>query len=742
MSESQPVKENTQELTAYLSPLGAWALSIGCSIGWGSFVITCNTYLSQAGPAGSILGMLVALAVMIVIARSYHYMMNRFPDSGGVYSYAKNILGFDHGVLVAWFLGLTYLAVLWANATSLPLFARYFIGDVFKFGYLYQLFGYDVYFGEVLLSIAAIVLIGLLCSYSRRVTSALMVGMAFVFVVAILVCFGAAMINHDGAVFSFDPAFIPDSAALSQVVLIATISPWAFIGFESISHSTAEFAFPRSRSFAILVGSLIVTTLLYVAVILLSISAFPQQYANWFEYIADLGNLSGIEGLPAFYAANYYLGSFGVSALVFALLALIVTSLIANIIAISRLVYALAKDEVLPVQFGSLNSNGIPAKAIWTIVGISMLLALIGRTAIGWIVDVTTIGAIIVYGFVSLVAFKAAQKDNRTVETACGLIGLVVMVISGVVFFAPSLIAQGTMAPESYFLFTVWAILGFAVFHRILVKDEHRRFGRSTIVWIALFALILLTSLAWVAQATRAATYDTMGEVKTYYESQTGQTVPQQDEEAFLNESAEGMHSSHMLTLVVVYGLIACSFGIMMSNYTIMRRREREQEHELFTARMAANTDSLTGVKSKHAYVDLETSMNLRIEEGTSQDFCIAVCDVNGLKLINDTQGHKAGDEYIRSACMLICEHFKHSPVFRIGGDEFVSILVGQDYINRTQLVEALDKRCVENAVNGGVVIAVGASDYNRKTDSAVSQVFERADALMYKRKKELKGEA
>jgi len=153
-----------RKLTRNLSPLGAWAFSIGTSIGWGSLVVTSNTYLAQAGPLGSTIGMIIGGLIMLIIAANYGYLMNVFPDAGGAYHYASEILGHDHGFLTAWFLSLTYLAILWANATSIPLFARYFLGDIFKVGRLYTLFGYDVYLGEALLSIAALLVVALLCS--------------------------------------------------------------------------------------------------------------------------------------------------------------------------------------------------------------------------------------------------------------------------------------------------------------------------------------------------------------------------------------------------------------------------------------------------------------------------------------------------------------------------------------------------------------------------------------------------
>ena len=115
-------------LTRNISAAGAWAFAIGTSIGWGSLVVTNNTYLNQAGPLGSALGMIVGALIMLVISRNYAYMMNAFPEAGGAYAYSRDAFGYDHGLLTAWCLVLTYFAMLWANAISLPLFAQFFLG--------------------------------------------------------------------------------------------------------------------------------------------------------------------------------------------------------------------------------------------------------------------------------------------------------------------------------------------------------------------------------------------------------------------------------------------------------------------------------------------------------------------------------------------------------------------------------------------------------------------------------------
>ena len=170
-----------RQLSRNLSRTGAWAFSIGTSIGWGSLVVTSNTYLAQAGPWGSAIGMLLGGVVMVIVSLNYAYLMNVYPDAGGAYTYSREVLGHDYGFLTAWFLSLTYLAILWANTTSIPLFARYFIGDVFKFGRLYALFGYDVYLGEALLSMAALLLVALLCARFKRAMAKAMILMALAF---------------------------------------------------------------------------------------------------------------------------------------------------------------------------------------------------------------------------------------------------------------------------------------------------------------------------------------------------------------------------------------------------------------------------------------------------------------------------------------------------------------------------------------------------------------------------------
>ena len=167
--------------------------------------------------------------------------------------------------------------------------------------------------------------------------------------------------------------------------------------------------------------------------------------------------------------------------------------------------------------------------------------------------------------------------------------------------------------------------------------------------------------------------------------------------------------------------------------------REAIQIEELGATRTMAYTDPLTGVKSKRAYLDIRKQLEQKIENNTIKEFAIAVFDVNGLKEVNDNFGHEVGDQHIIGACNLICTILKHSPVFRIGGDEFVAILEGVDFEERRSLISDFNSQIEENARNGKVVVSVGLSTFKQNAGATFASVFKQADENMYKRKAILK---
>ena len=174
-----------------------------------------------------------------------------------------------------------------------------------------------------------------------------------------------------------------------------------------------------------------------------------------------------------------------------------------------------------------------------------------------------------------------------------------------------------------------------------------------------------------------------------------------------------------------------------LNDIDVQVRQEEEFEKRLAFAQTQANIDALTGIKNKHAFLAEEARMDRQIAEHRQPPFAVVMLDVNDLKKVNDTAGHQAGDQYLRDACKIICDTFNHSPVFRIGGDEFAVISQGRDYAGMEELLEKVRVHNEEALRSGGVVIACGMARY--EDDESVAAVSERADHSMYENKKALK---
>ena len=152
-----------------------------------------------------------------------------------------------------------------------------------------------------------------------------------------------------------------------------------------------------------------------------------------------------------------------------------------------------------------------------------------------------------------------------------------------------------------------------------------------------------------------------------------------------------------------------------------------------------AYQDGLTGVKSIRAYLEMEKELDEQLAAGTLTELAIVVCDVNGLKKVNDTLGHKAGDELILKACRMVCDIFAHSPVYRVGGDEFSVFLTGRDYEHRRWLMEQLHDISSGHISTQEAIVSGGMAEFIPGSDTKISDVFKRADEAMYAEKALLK---
>lgn len=183
---------------------------------------------------------------------------------------------------------------------------------------------------------------------------------------------------------------------------------------------------------------------------------------------------------------------------------------------------------------------------------------------------------------------------------------------------------------------------------------------------------------------------------------------------------------------------IGCMFSTCLIHSFVYQDAIVEHYKNLEKANEKAYNDALTGVLNKRAYLEAISEIETAIDEGTAEDFGLMVFDIIDLKSVNDNKGHDTGDQYLKSASEFIGRRFRHSPLYRIGGDEFVVILKGSDYENRVRLEKDFREYMDNNVAEGKIVIANGMGVYESGNDENCNAIFKRADRRLSDRKKAL----
>ncbi len=164
-------------------------------------------------------------------------------------------------------------------------------------------------------------------------------------------------------------------------------------------------------------------------------------------------------------------------------------------------------------------------------------------------------------------------------------------------------------------------------------------------------------------------------------------------------------------------------------------RKKREAQAKVTrleeTAR-SARTDTLTQAKNIVAFADQAAELTGRMAGSAPTEYAVVFCALENTREINSAFGMEAGDQYIRNAYSIIAGVFDHSPVYRIGGDEFLAVLQEADYKNRELLIRMLRDKVLaakdrETAAEGLVSMRAGMAVYAPETDATLAEVIRRA---------------
>ena len=584
------------------SPLAVWGMAFGSCVGWSAFAMPGTVFLPLAGPLGTCIGLFLGMLCLLVVACSYHYLLQgQAGDDGGSYSCVRGVLGDDHGFLCAWFLWLAYASIIWANAAAIALLARRFGTGALASGLHYTIAGSEVWLGEVLFTACVIAAFGGLCLLRGRHAVLLNTVLAVLLAAGIAWCF-AGVFADSGGLAGLAPAFAPGTRPAFQVFGALALAPWAFVGFETVSHVAGETSFPRRRLVWCVAAGLFAALAAYAA--LAATAAAPLAKEGWRAY-AEAGTAgagTAMGGIPVIAAVAEHMGPAGTIVLAASVLAAVGTGVTGCTIALSRLTCTLGESGVLPAWFARRTAGGVPRNAILFTMAVSVPVIVAGRTTIGWIVNVASVCASIVYAYVAMAAFVQARRAGDRLHEVLGLAGTAI----GCAFFLfvamPSVWSIGTLDTESYCIFAVWGILGICLFLSVLRRDREGRFGRSALVWLFMLFFIFTSSHLWIRLEAHDSAISIMASAAAHFHVQKGtpdETFIEGQMEAF----GQHMVRDSALQMVLVALIIAVVFGM----YWLMRARWRQVETRRIQAEEASRLKS--GFLSSMSH-DFRTPMN------------------------------------------------------------------------------------------------------------------------------------
>ncbi len=460
-----------------LSPLNVWAIAFGCIIGWGSFVNPGKKFLPNSGVAGTAIAMALGALVMIIIAFSYAYMIPKYPKAGGEFTFAKECFGKNAAFLCGWFLIAAYLTNVPMNSTAIGLIVDGIDGNanILKFGFHYELAGFEVYLGEIIFASFILIVFALLNIFGVKKAGIVQTILATLLVVSVFVLAISTLISGKAQGINLEPVWGFDKAAaiaanattenigtyantgtqgvISAILATFAIAPWAYVGFDAIPQAAEEFKFSYKKIIGIMITAILFGCFVYTS----NNTIAAAVLNNWPDRV-----MAGDWVLLV--AAEELMGVYGKIIVGIAVSCAVLSGIMGFYLAASRLMYSMARDFYIPKVFGEIDPKyGTPRNAIIFCLFISLSGPVLGREALGWFVDMSAIGASIGFFFTCASALKIHVKDREKskIFTIAAWIGMIFSITFMVLQLIPIPGIKGVhFGKESYLMLVIWVVIG------------------------------------------------------------------------------------------------------------------------------------------------------------------------------------------------------------------------------------------------------------------------------------------
>ncbi|MBQ1502252.1 MAG: APC family permease, partial [Firmicutes bacterium] len=377
------MKNENHALNKQMNQGAVWALAVGAIIGWGCFIQGAEWTRQAGGPLALVIGFLAGGLLMIVVGLCYSYLIPKIKVAGGEFAYTYYSFGRTSAFACGWMMLLGYVTLAAMNATAIPVLASYIFPGVFKFGYLYTMAGYEVYAGEILLSLFFLTLFAALNIIGIKKTGKTQLTMAVILCLAVLAAVCGTLFSGRYSVSNLQPSYGAGKSLFAGVLSIFVVTPYCFVGFDTIPQAAEEFDFSHQKVKKLIVSALIIGALIYIAMALITDIVIPWQ---------DLFSLRDSDGEPVKWLTGAMLersmGKIGTTFVSVAVLMAIFTGINGFYLAASRLLFGMGRSKMLPQSFGMLHKQyHTPSAAILFVMLVCFICPFFGRNVLGWVID-------------------------------------------------------------------------------------------------------------------------------------------------------------------------------------------------------------------------------------------------------------------------------------------------------------------------------------------------------------------
>ncbi|GJE14093.1 amino acid permease [Methylobacterium longum] len=385
-------------LARNLTAPGLVAIGLGATIGAGIFVLTGTAAAQYAGPALSLSFVIGGIACGLV-GLCYAELAAMIPEAGSTYTYTRASLGRLPAWIIGWDLVLEFAM---AAATVAVGWSGYAQSLAAEFGLHLppQLAGAPGDGGLVNLPAAGIILaLTLLLTRTTR-EAALINGLLVACKVAIILAFVGVGAAH------FRPElwrpFVPENAGSfgaygwSGVFRGAAVVFFAFVGFETVATAAGECRAPQRDAPVGLIGSLLITTVLYVAMAAVLTGLVPYRDLDVADPVARAVDTIGLPGFATVIKAGALIG--------------LTTSALTALYGQGRIFFAIARDGLLPDVFCRVHPVSRVPVASQVVIGL-FTAAVAGLVPIGILGEIVSIGTLLAFSLVCATVLILRRTD-------------------------------------------------------------------------------------------------------------------------------------------------------------------------------------------------------------------------------------------------------------------------------------------------------------------------------------------